>query len=88
MNGHSTNSTYNVFTFFTQCYATSAGRGVGALFGGYLISNYGLPAAFRIFAYISLAGAAVYILVYYVYLKRKMAEKGRVLIYTYMDTNT
>ncbi|XP_063588956.1 major facilitator superfamily domain-containing protein 6-like [Penaeus indicus] len=53
----------------------SLGRGVGALFGGYLISNYGLPAAFRIFAYISLAGAAVYILVYYVYLRKKMAER-------------
>ncbi|XP_047496052.1 major facilitator superfamily domain-containing protein 6-A-like isoform X1 [Penaeus chinensis] len=57
----------------------SLGRGVGALFGGYLISNYGLSAAFRIFAYISLAGAALYIFVYYVYLKRKMAEKEKEL---------
>ncbi|XP_069992367.1 major facilitator superfamily domain-containing protein 6-like [Penaeus vannamei] len=53
----------------------SLGRGVGALFGGYLISNYGLPTAFRVFAYISLGGAAVYVFVYYVYLRKKIAEK-------------
>ncbi|XP_042878928.1 major facilitator superfamily domain-containing protein 6-like [Penaeus japonicus] len=53
----------------------SLGRGVGALFGGYLISSYGLPAAFRIFAYISLAGAVAYVIVYYAYLRKRMLEK-------------
>ncbi|KAK7080309.1 hypothetical protein SK128_013083 [Halocaridina rubra] len=53
----------------------SVGRGVGALLGGYLISQYGIKTAFNFFGYVCVAGGGLYVLVYYLYLKKKIITR-------------
>ncbi|XP_071534119.1 major facilitator superfamily domain-containing protein 6-like [Panulirus ornatus] len=62
-------------TGLVGCTHYSLGRGVGSLLGGYLITVFGLPGAFRTFGLISLTSGVLYVLLHFCFLKKRLAAK-------------
>lgn len=72
---------HNPLRFFSLvCAAVSSGRGVGAFLGGYLIAQFGIPAAFKVFAYICIVSSVLYAIVHFCYLKKRLDAKGNNII--------